>query len=245
MPTANELTAIAEKMAIVKGRFVKSEKMYSAPHEDEVAFEGLLTEAKAIIGEALGPGSEFRGKLNQIDIEMRVSFYGGPSYNNVCAAIAAVEGAVRHLQRREVGSIQRFPSAARQQYVDASRISELQRSAGDEWDVSRLVQLCVELNNAYASDSHLTVAMLVRAIVDHIPPIFGYTTFSEVANNYAGSRSFRSSMQNLQRSLRNIADAHLHTHIRRKEVLPNTTQVDFRAELDVLLSETVRILNGG
>jgi hypothetical protein len=46
----------------------------------------------------------------------------------------------------------------------------------------------------------------------------------------------------LDRSLRNIADAHLHVQIRTSEVLPTGPQVDFRADLDVLLSEVVRVL---
>lgn len=245
MSAQAELTAIAEQMAGIKGRFVRTEKMYSAPHEDEVAFEGLVTEAKALIGDALGATSEFRFKLAAIETSMRTNFYGGPSYNDVCTATAIVEGAVRHLERRQTLPPRAASTAEQPQYVDVSRIADLRRTSSATWDASRLVQLCIELNNASASDSHMSVAMLVRAIVDHVPPIFGCATFSAVANNYAGSKSFRSSMQNLDRSLRNIADAHLHTHIRRKETLPNRTQVDFRADLDVLLAESGRLMNGG
>jgi hypothetical protein len=245
MSADKELAAIAEQMAAIKSRFVKTEKMYSAPHEDEVAFEGLVTEAKALVGEALGAMSEFRFKLAEIEASMRTNFYGGPSYNDVCTAIAVVEGAVRHLQRRQALAPRMTSAPEPPQYVDVSRIAELQRTSAAAWDASRLVQLCIELNKAYASNSHMSVAMLVRAIVDHVPPVFGCATFSAVANNYAGAKSFRFSMQNLDRSLRNIADAHLHTHIRRREALPNKTQVDFRADLDVLLAEAVRLLNGG
>src|SRR5262249_28628740 len=130
-------------------------------------------------------------------------------------------------------------------YVDPSRIRGLQTALQTSWDTSRLVQLCLELNAAHTAQSHMTVAILVRAIVDHIPPVFGCSAFGNVANNYGGSKSFRASMQNLDRSLRNIADAHLHTPIRRRETLPSATQVDFRADLDVLLAETERVLNGG
>lgn len=84
--------------------------------------------------------------------------------------------------------------------------------------------------------------MLVRAITDHVPPIFACKIFAEVANNFAGARSFRGSMQNLNVSLRNIADAHLHVQIRKSEILPTEGQVDFRADLDVLLAEVVRLL---
>lgn len=48
-------------------------------------------------------------------------------------------------------------------------------------------------------------------------------------------------MQHLDKSLKNIADGYLHLKIRQKEVLPNETQVDFRQDLDLLLSEIIRI----
>ena len=99
----------------------------------------------------------------------------------------------------------------------------------------------MELNINFSNGCYLAVTMLSRAILDHVPPIFGYGTFEEVANNYKG-KSFRNSMLHLQNSLRNIADSHLHLPIRKKETLPNKTQVNFSNDLDVLLAEIVRIL---
>jgi hypothetical protein len=83
--------------------------------------------------------------------------------------------------------------------------------------------------------------MLTRALMDHVPPIFGQSTFEGIANNYSGTKSFKDSMRHLQGSSRSIANAHLHTPIRRSESLPTSTQVNFRQDLDVLLSEIVRI----
>jgi hypothetical protein len=48
-------------------------------------------------------------------------------------------------------------------------------------------------------------------------------------------------MQNLNHSLRNIADAYLHVQIRAKESTPTAVQVNFSADLDVLLAEVLRI----
>ena len=84
--------------------------------------------------------------------------------------------------------------------------------------------------------------MLTRALLDHIPPIFGVNTFAEVANSYKSSRSFKESMLHLNNSCRKIADAHLHVPIRKKEVLPSKTQVNFTNDVDVLLAEIVRLL---
>jgi len=95
---------------------------------------------------------------------------------------------------------------------------------------------------SYSDESILSVGRTGGAILDHVPPMLGKQTFADVANNYSGPSSFKKSMQNLQLSLRNIADAHLHVPIRQKEVLPTGQQVDFHKDLDVLLGEIVRTL---
>ena len=78
--------------------------------------------------------------------------------------------------------------------------------------------------------------------MDHVPPIFGCKKFSEVANNYAGAKSFKESMLNLENSSRKISDQYLHVQVRASETLPTVRQVDFSNDLDVLLGEIVRIL---
>jgi hypothetical protein len=128
-----------------------------------------------------------------------------------------------------------------EEYVAQSRIQELAACPKRDWDLRRLIRLCEELNVNYANGCFMSCAMLVRAIADHVPPIFGCGSFSEVANNSSGGRSFRKSMQNLHQSMRNIADAHLHVQIRRSESLPMQPQIDFRSDLDVLLGEIARI----
>lgn len=126
-------------------------------------------------------------------------------------------------------------------FVNQNRIKELKTIKNDDFDITKLIRFCEELNSAFSLENFLSTAMLVRAIADHIPPIFGKTSFTEVANNH-GSKSFKESMKNLDNSSRKISDAHLHTQIRKKEVLPNSNQVDFSNDLDVLLAEIYRVL---
>jgi hypothetical protein len=48
-------------------------------------------------------------------------------------------------------------------------------------------------------------------------------------------------MHHLENAARKVADAHLHMPIRNSETLPAPQQVNFSPQLDVLLSEIVRI----
>jgi hypothetical protein len=130
-------------------------------------------------------------------------------------------------------------------FVEQSRIDEIDGLPKNKYDTTKLGQLLVELNRAYNLHSYFSCLFLVRAIADHVPPIFGQTTFGEVANNYAGGgKSFRESMQHLHNSCRKMADGSLHSQIRAQESVPTKHQVEFRADVDALLGEVVRILRG-
>jgi len=127
-------------------------------------------------------------------------------------------------------------------YVDEVRIADL-RSLGDTaFDLVKLIALCEELNLCYRSQCYHAVAALTRAVMDHVPPLLGCGSFSEVANNYSGTRSFKECMQRLDQAARKIADGHLHTQVRASEVLPTRTQVNFANEVDLLLGEVVRLM---
>lgn len=126
-------------------------------------------------------------------------------------------------------------------YVHKERIQALEEIKSGSFDYSKLIQFCKELNIAFSNQSYLSVILLLRGIIDHVPPLFGQSDFSHVANNY-GTKSFKESMLNLNNSSRKIADAYLHTQIRRKESLPNSNQIDFSNDLDALLGEILRIV---
>lgn len=128
-------------------------------------------------------------------------------------------------------------------FVDEVRIADLRRASSDKHDLRKLIALCEELNQSYRSQCYHAVAGLTRALLDHVPPVFGVRTFTEVANNYAGSRSFKECMAHLDGAARMIADMHLHTQIRQQESLPTRTQVNFSNEVDVLLAEVVLLLS--
>jgi hypothetical protein len=97
------------------------------------------------------------------------------------------------------------------------------------------------LNTAYANGCFFASIMLTRAILDHVPPLFGAKDFTNVAGQYPAPRSFKEAMQNLDASARKIADIHLHGQVRKQETLPTAQQVNFAQGLDLLLAEIVRI----
>jgi hypothetical protein len=127
--------------------------------------------------------------------------------------------------------------------ISGSRIDELRNLPSIRFDFRKLVRLCEELNSSYEEGDFYATAMLTRAVLDHVPPVFGKSSFAEVANNYGGGgRSFRETMLHLENAARKVGDMHLHMPIRKSETLPTAQQVCFASQIDVLLAEIVRII---
>lgn len=242
MTTDAALSKIALAIEALEQKFVQSGALGLHLHtEDAAEFKRLAIEAKALLDHELGRLNDFSSNLLWTINQSSGDFLGGPSLAGVRETRAVIEGGINQIRRKPTLA---QASATRDQptYVSLSRLAEIRALSSASWDMGRLVRLIEELNNAHAHRCYMSVAMLVRAITDHVPPVFNCKTFTEIANNYAGAKSFRGSMRHLEGSLRNIADAHLHVQIRRSETLPNEAQVDFRADLDVLLGEFVRLL---
>ncbi len=122
-------------------------------------------------------------------------------------------------------------------FVDPARIDAFKAYTGTAWDMRKLIQLCEELNVNFQVGNFYSVVYLSRALIDHIPPILGCNSFDEVANNYAGDRSFKKATEQLSKTMKHIADLHIHKQIAPSLSIPNMTQVDFSQSMDFLLGE--------
>jgi hypothetical protein len=238
-----ELESIAADLASLLPLFKDGGSMVGLflPSQHSARFKELAIEAKSIIDEELGPANEFGLNLIFTVNSKSGGVAGGPSYSAVEETAGIIRAAARGIARKRAKS-PGFTYSSKS-YVDPSRIAALQSLQGGKWDLTRLIELCREINVAAANRCHLSTAMLLRTILNHVPPTLGFSTFAEIANNYGGpkNKSFKGTMEKLQGSLRNIADLHLHSPIRAIEDLPTSVQVDFSAELDVLLGEIIRV----
>ena len=161
--------------------------------------------------------------------------------NHYCLHANTIVALKNELSSLKLGS-KPIIKTIKNEYVSSSRIKEILSIKNKDFDLSKLVKYCEELNTAHIFDHFLTLILITRAILDHVPPIFNCKKFSGVCNNYNGAKSFKESMTHLNDSSRKIANLHLHTQIRKREALPNITQVDFSNDIDVLLSEIYRLL---
>ena len=107
-----------------------------------------------------------------------------------------------------------------------------------------LASLCAEINSCFASGNLVATVLLMRAVLNYVPPIFGQETFEQVAA--ASGRSLKDSFETLEGGLRKVADFHTHRRIRTGDSYPSAAQVEpFKPQFELLLHEVIRLCSPG
>jgi len=234
----------SKKKEIIAGLIESARKFrFCGPSDDSdeqtavtAGYHHLVVQFKRLAGPFLPQAAA--SHLNAIDVEINNIYSAYEAKAELDALLPDIEAALERLDDDT-----KQPVWANGMTVIAdSRLTELRALTPTEFDFKKVIRLCEEINTAYSVGCYFATAMLTRGLLDHVPPVFGFKTFSEVANNYAGGgKSFKETMQHLENGARKVADAHLHMPIRKSETLPTAQQVNCGQQLDMLLSEIVRI----
>jgi hypothetical protein len=119
-------------------------------------------------------------------------------------------------------------------YVDDRLIDQLEGLQHPSWHLGRLTAMLRELNANYAAGHPYSCLVLCRAIIDHIPPIFGFKTFAQVVNMPGVGRSERRLLELLGDN-RFTADHVLHHHISKKADIITLHDVPSRTGMNILV----------
>jgi hypothetical protein len=123
-------------------------------------------------------------------------------------------------------------------FLNAEVLVKLKSVKSLQLDVSKLTKMCEELNDAYARGNFISSALLLRAILNHVPPVFGETKFSEVVAQ--SGRSVKAILARLNDEARPIADLHTHFLMRSTEHLPTKNQIEpYKAGFEILMQEVL------
>jgi hypothetical protein len=239
MDAAAQLDQIAEAMTGILMAFRGGASGLRIAPGDQGRFTSLVLEVRDIADSCLGPGNDYSARIEAERALGIQNYFGSQSFQSIDQARSIVVAAAKALRRRAFSPVNSAALGGSPSYVDLGRLEELRKAATSGLDLRRLVRMCEELNSSFAAANYIASALLLRAILDHVPPILGARTFGEYSASIAG-RSVKAVMDKLQSSSRHVADNWLHQQIRATESLPSGTQVDFRQELDVLLSEVLR-----
>src|SRR6516165_8766454 len=234
-----QLKRYENEIAGILSRFHSSRDSIDIQNSDIPIYRQYVRELIDLFHDAYGGQNNYSQQISdEFDDGLR-NMSRSPSYSSVETILSLVKAAQTCFSRDTTVLARRNRVAP--PFIAESRLAELRRLRSSQFDFRRLVRFCEELTTTYSEECYLATAVLSRALLDHVPPVFGKSTFSEVANNYGGTRSFREAIRFLESAARKVADAHLHVLIRKNETLPTQQQVNFAAPLDVLLAEIVRI----
>jgi hypothetical protein len=122
--------------------------------------------------------------------------------------------------------------------ISPDLIKALREVKPNAFDASRLAEYCREINSGFAHGNLISCLLLMRAVLNHVPPIFGHTDFSQVVANVG--RSLKDNFEHLDEGLRKIGDLYTHQHMRKKDHLPTPGQVEkFGPQFELLLQEVL------
>ncbi len=127
-------------------------------------------------------------------------------------------------------------------FIDTDVLDGLRKAESRRFDLRKLIRFCDELNDAYGRGNYLSCALLIRAIMNHVPPIFGQSTFTQVVSN--SGRSMKAVLGRLEDGLRDVADLHTHLTIRKHEALPTRHQIEpYKPSFELLLQEIISVVS--
>ena len=122
--------------------------------------------------------------------------------------------------------------------ISPELIKALREAKPNSFDALRLAEYCREINSGFGHRNLISCLLLMRAVLNHVPPVFGHTDFSQVAAH--ASRSLKDNFEHLDESLRKIGDLYTHQQIRKKDHVPTPGQVEkFGPQFELLLQEVL------
>lgn len=121
-------------------------------------------------------------------------------------------------------------------FIDENIIIKFEDLIDPKFDTIKLLQYLREVNRSYKEGDFLSCILLLRAVLNYVPPVFGHSTFSQVVSQ--SGRSLKEIFSFLEEGLRKIADLHTHRVISTNEYLPTNSEISpYKPQFEILLQE--------
>jgi hypothetical protein len=195
----------------------------------------LVVQFKRLAGPMLP--EEQATRLNSINVEMDNLYSAYDAKAELDALIPDIEAALKFSDYAGASTV------AKMWIVESGIIVRLAEKKSNVVDVGTLVKMCREINSSYAHGNILATVLLMRTVLNHIPPIFGHDNFAQVVAN--AGKSLKESFEHLENGLRKVADFHAHRKITASESYPSVAQVEpYRPQFELLLQQVETTLSG-
>lgn len=197
-------------------------------------YQYLLVQLKRLASPLL-PEAE-GGRLNALKIDVHDIYTVYEARAEVDALLPHIEAA---LDAVHDGALLVGTSAW---MIERGLLDQLGAAKPTKFDTRFLVRICQEINSCWAHGNVVGTVLLMRTVLNYIPPVFGHQTFPQVVAN--SSRTLKDSLTHLEDGLRKIADFHTHRRMGPADHYPSSAQVEpFKPQFELLLREVVTRVN--
>jgi hypothetical protein len=123
------------------------------------------------------------------------------------------------------------------EYIPTDMIEKLRQLQNDKFNLRKLISLLEEINDHYSRKNIYGFFAILRAITDHVPPIFNQKTYDSVVSNHGwATKSDKNHIESLTH-FRKIGDNALHTQISDKQDLLDITDFPPSVLIRTLIQE--------
>ena len=193
-----------------------------------LGYRYLVVQFKRLAGPILPEAAAAR--LNAIEVDVNNFYSVFEASAELDALLPDIEAALDSLDDDGLSV------GANRWIVDPALIKQLSALESSRVDVASLVRMSREINSSLAHGNILAVALVMRTVLNHVPPVFGQDTFEQVVANVG--KSLKESFDHLEKGLRKIADFHTHRKIAVAESYPSVAQVEpFKPQFELLLQQ--------
>ena len=129
-------------------------------------------------------------------------------------------------------------------FIEKERIDEIRNIQSPKFDTKKLLKILEEINDASVKWNFITIGVLCRVFIDHIPPIFwNAKNFWQVIAELRvkNDRSLKEIFETIQ-NFKPISDLILHEQISQTVTLPNESILSIKPQFDRLLQEVIKKL---
>jgi hypothetical protein len=199
-------------------------------------YRHVVIQLKRLAGPLL-PEAE-RLRLNSLEVEVNNIYSAYEAHAEIQTLLPDIEAALEH--SNEAG----LAIGTSAWIVDPSLIDRLAQTSSTAVDIEFLVRLCKEINSSFAHGNIVATALVMRAVLNYVPPAFGQGTFEQVVAHIG--RSLKDSFGHLENGLRKIADFHTHRRIGSGDFYPSVAQVEpYKPQFELLLQQVVAKVGAG
>lgn len=193
------------------------------------AFRHIVIQLKRLAGPLLA--EDDRRRLDELEVEGNNIYSAYDAHSEIVALLPDIEAALENCDD--------IPSTVTSKsIVDTQIIRCLELATSESFDFQLLARICKEINSCYFHGNIVATLLLMRAVLNYVPPVFRHSSFEQVVAH--SGRSLKDSFTHLNEGLRKIADFHTHRRIGSRDLYPTIAQVEpFKPQFEQLLHEVL------